>query len=296
MSFYPGRADYANGIISVDEALNNPTTIEQRVAEVASRNLLIESVFSTDSSPVEGGAVIYSQTTEKNFYTENDVAARQPGDEYTAVYRERPEAQLARVQDYGGKFDTTDEARKRNQAIDFDNDVTALSNTITRKLNRVAMETLTVAEESGGRSYGSDPWSDIILDGDPTTITPPGSRPAALFARAQADVDDLDLGIQYQRLVLNPQNYADLRIAYGADLKPMLDDYGLEPIVSNHVPSGKGYLVDPGKLGFVKYEESLTITTWRDEEHRKTWVQGYAMPVMGVTMPDAMATLIGLDA
>lgn len=298
MSFYPKSARLDNGIITVDQALNTPTLIEERIAEVASKNLLVDTIFSTDSTPVEGGAVIYSKTTEKNFYTDNDITPRMPGDEYTVVYRQRPEAQLARVEDYGGKFATSDEARRRNQNVDFDNDVTALANTITRKLNRRAIETLEAAftgNEAITLTVGT-PWSEIALDGDPTKITQPGARPHAAMADVIALADQKDLGINYTKMLVSPMTRADLRIAYGRDLTPMLEDLGIELLVSNYVDPGNAYMVDPQKVGFVKYEEPLTVTTWRDEAHRKTWTQAYAMPVMGITLPAAVARIEGIKA
>lgn len=294
MSFYPTRADYADGVISVDQALENPTVIEQRVAEVASKNLLVETIFSTDSTPVTGGAVIFSKITEKNFYTDNDVTARHPGDEYAVVYRERPEAELARVEDYGGKFPTSDEARRRNQNVDFDNDVTALANTITRKLNQRAMETLMAADEAGetiALVSNGPAWSQVVLEGDPATITAPQLRPTAQLADVFALAESRDLGIEYKKLIVSPMVKASLRTAYGVNLKAMLDSFDLELISSNHIDDSKAWLIDPGKAGFVKFEEPLTVTTWRDEHKRQTWTQGYAMPVMGVTLPAAIASI-----
>lgn len=294
MGFYPARADYADGIISVDEALNDPTVITERIGEIAKKNLLIETIFSTDNSPVTGGTVIYSKTTEKNFYTDNDVTQRQPGDEYTVVYRERPEAELARVEDYGGKFAVSDEARRRNNEIDFDNDVTALANTITRKLNQRALETVKAAYDAGETVKlvdGGASWADVRIDGNPAEITPARQRPFSAVANVFASAEKLDLGIEYTKLLVSPQTKANIISSYGTTLPGLLDTFGLELISSNYVDDHLTYLIDPGKAGFVKYEEPLTVTSWRDEPHRQTWVQGYAMPVMGITLPAAIATI-----
>lgn len=296
MSFYPGTADVDGTVITVDQALNDPTIIEERVAEIAGKDLLVESIF-LEGGEVTGGSVIYSPITKKHLYMEDDVAARQPGDEYPVVYSERPESKIARVEDFGGKFSTTDQARKRNQTVDFDNEVTLLANTITRKINARAVETLeagaAVSEESFTMSATS-PWDSIHIDGPADTISMPGERPTALFAHAQAMADELELGITYQRLILNPLEKAALSILYGKDLRNVLDAFNLQLLVSNSVAPGEGYLVDPHKAGFVRYEETLTVTTWRDEAHRQTWTQGYAMPVMGITTPSAVFKLVGL--
>ena len=290
MPFYPGAADYNNGIISVDQALKNPTVIEQRVAELAGKNLLVSNIFA-EGGDVDGGSVIYSKITEKHLYTDADVSERQPGDEYAVVYSEQPDLQLARVQDFGGKFAVSDENRKRNNAIDFDNDTTRLANTITRKINRVAIETINAAVEAGDTNqlvYGGN-WDSVQIDG--ATPTPPGERPHSQIATTVALADEKDLGIEYNRMVVSPSMRAQLRSIYGTDLKAVLDDFGLELISSNFVEPNRVYLIDQEKAGFVRYEDPLTITAYRDEAHRQTWVQGYAMPVMGITLPAAIGTI-----
>lgn len=292
--FYPGAADLKDGIISVDAVLNDPTIIEARIAELATPNLLVETVFSQDNSPVEGGAVIYSETTEKHFFTSNDVTERQPGDEYTIVYRERPESKLARVEDFGGKFATSDEAKRRNLAVDFDNDVRVLANTLTRKLNQRAVETIEAArtaKKSNTLNIVDSDWKDVVLDGNPAHITAPSGRPHAHIANLFAVAEKQDLGITYTKMLVSPAMKATLRTVYGTGMNAMLDDFGIDLISTNYINDDVAYLIDPGKAGFVKYEEPLTVTTWRDEAHRQTWTQAFAMPVMGITLPSAIGVL-----
>lgn len=294
-SFYPASAELNNGVLSVDQALNDPTIIEQRVAELAEKNLIVDSVFA-QGGEVSGGTVIYSKITEKHLYTDNDVADRQPGDEYPVLYSTRPESQLARVMDFGGKFATSHEARKRNQSIDFDNDVTRLANTISRKLNQRAIETIDAAITAGdvvelGSTAG---WDNIILDGAPDTITAPQERPTADLAKIIAHADNLDMGIVYKKLLVHPDTRANLRIAYGTNMNAMLSDFGLELVSSNQMPVNEAYLVDPAQAGFIRYEEGLTVTNWDDPEHRQTWTQGWCMPVMGITTPAAIGVIRGI--
>lgn len=298
MPFYPGAVDYSDGLITVDQALTTPTVIEQRVADVVSKNLLVDTLFADGGQNVDAGAVIYSKITEKHLFTENDVADRNPGDEYPVLYRARPESELARVQDFGGKFATSDEARRRNSVIDFDNDVTALSNTITRKLNRRAIETVTTAVDVSDDVFelqAAEPWSATLATGNPSEMTNPRSLPHSDFAAVIAHAARRDMGVEYSKLVMSPEAHANLRVTYGGNLTTVLSDYGLEIVETNYTPDGDVYLVDPGKVGFVQYEEQLTVTTWEDPEHRQTWTQGYCMPVMGVVLPAAISVIHGTN-
>ncbi|MCX7444381.1 hypothetical protein OS125_03865 [Corynebacterium sp. P7003] len=297
MPLYPGNIDLAgNGSITVDQALNHPTVITERINELVGPELLADTVFSSIGAPVTGGAVIYSPVTEKHLFTTNDVEDRNPGDEYPHVYFDRPGQELARVQDFGGKFDVTDEARRRNQSIDFDVQVTALANTILRKLDTRVIETLEAglkALDDNGEVAAND-WSALVFDGPTEGLTPTGKRPTADFAVAQLAADLDGLNTTYSMLILNPRQRANLVAAYGPDLSRVLESAGLTMRTSLAVASGTGYLVDPGQVGFIDYEQNLTTETWDDREHRKTWVQSYCMPVMGVTSPRAIRKLTGL--
>ena len=298
MPLYPGSADYQDGLITVDQALNNPTIVTERIADLTQDTILVDSVFSSIGQPITGGSVIYSPVTEKHIYVEG-VADRKPGDEYPVVLSDRPEAKLARVQDFGGKLSITDEARDRNDSIDFDNAVSRLANTITRKLNTRALETLTAAfdgTDNGAPDVlaAAESWRLAVRTG--ATPTPPMELPAGTFAEAQMLADEFEMGITYSLAVMNPQERASLVALYGAELKPLLDSIGLTITTSMQVPRGQFFMLDPGEVGFVSYERQLTTETWDDREHRQTWLQSYAMPVMGVTNPRAvMRITIGTD-
>ncbi|WP_066586303.1 major capsid protein [Corynebacterium provencense] len=294
MTFYPGSAGVTGNLLTVDMALRNPTHIEQRVADIAERDLLVDSVF-TEGGPVEGGAVIYSEIDEKDLYTDTDVADRAPGDEYIIVNSTDREPRVARVQDFGGKFAITDEARDRNDTVELDNATTRLANTITRKVNQRVIATLTAAISKANVYSRTSGWDKVILDGVPDTITAPALRPSADLATLTAAAEKLDIGIEYTRLLVSPDGHRDLRIAYGTGLKAMLDDFGIDLLVSNSVPADRAFLVDPKQLGFVRYERPLTVTTWRDEATRTTWVQGYCLPTMGITLPAALGVVIGTN-
>jgi hypothetical protein len=291
IGFYPGSIGLDGDMITVEQALNSPTRIERRIADIAEKDLLVDTVF-TEGGPVEGGAVIYSQTTEKDLYVDGDIAQRTPGEEYQVVYDQEPEPQLARVEDWGSKFSVADEKRDRNDTVEFDNQVTRLTNSIVRKINRRVIDTLTAAIPVSNLLSTTNVWADTILDGDPASITPPKRRPTADLAVLIAAAEKMDLGIEYSTLLVNPDTHRDLRIVYGKDLTAVLEDLGLTLRSSNSVPVDRAFIVDDRQVGFVRYEHPLTVTTWREEATRRTWVQAYAMPSMGVTLPAALGTIL----
>lgn len=294
MTLYPGYADTDGQTITVDQALNNPTVIADRIYENIQNSVLVDKVFGS-AGGVEGGAVIFSPVTEKHLFTETDVKDRAPGTEYPVMYATRPTSEIARVQDFGHKFAVTDEARRRNQTIDFDNDVTRMGNTITRKLNQRVSETLKAGldyTDDGGVIAGN-PWSELTFGG--ANPTPENERPTADIARAQLAAEMDELGHEYSMLLVHPEQHSALKIAYGKDLSDVLTSFGLTLESSKHIPSGEAYMVDPGKVGFVDYEEQLTTETYDDRANKQTWVQGYALPVMGVMSPRAVRRITGIN-
>ncbi|PKF69346.1 major capsid protein [Corynebacterium mastitidis] len=300
MSFYPGYATTDGDRLTVDQALKEPSFIEERIAHLAEGQLFVDQIFTQDATPVEGGAVIYGRVLAKHRFTTENPAPRQPGDEYQQVYRLRPEMRTAAVQDFGGKFAVTDEAIRRNRTADLDNDVTALTNTIVRKINTEAISALNAAieetQDDGLVEVAADiPWSEAFAIGAPTTQTQAAALPAASIARALGEAETADESATFNRLIVTPTTRAALRICYGPDLGRVLDDFGLTLITTTGLPEGTALLVDQAKVGFIRYEEPLTVTTWRDEAHRQTWVQAYACPVLGITNPAALAVIRGVD-
>ena len=297
MPLYPGNADYNDGRITVDAALNSPEVIEQRIASIADEKSLLNDIFTEGTAP-EGGAVIYARATRDNLFPDGDVSPRLPGDEYNIVQPTRPEDRLAKVEDFGAKIAVTDEARRRNRAVDFDNAVTQLANIVIRKINARAAETVAAVIAEGGddlhQVQASAQWKTLLAHGPEASLSNPRELPGANFAGLAAKAEEDQLGIVYKTLLVSPAAKAELRNVYGPKLADMLTELGLTLKTSVDIPAAHAYLLDPGKFGFVSWEDPLKVETWRDEHHRQTWVQTWAMPVMGATMPGALAVVNGI--
>jgi hypothetical protein len=243
---------------------------------------------------VASGAIIYDQILRNELYLKRDIEQRAPADEYPIVDGERGEPKTASSEDWGGKFQVSDEARSRNQASVFDNQVTQLGNTIVRKVNSRAVATLDAAITAlGGAGVvpGND-WSDVTLSG--TSPTPNNARPFADFAAVQLAADVEELGVTYDLWLLNPQELHNLRIAYGPELDAILKDANIELFASNRITAGTGYAVARGQVGFLDYEKQLQTETWREPGIRSTWVQSFVMPIFGVTNPYSIKKVTGL--
>ncbi|NKS94623.1 hypothetical protein GS876_10365 [Rhodococcus hoagii] len=292
---YPlGAPTVSGGKLTVDTALKQPARITKRISDLTLQKFIVDKIFASSGVTVASGAVLFDKVTTNELYTTRDVEERAAGAEYPVVGSERRDPDVAKAEDWGGKFWITDQAKSRNDVAHFNNQVTQLANTIVRKVNQRAVATLDAAIASlGGAGVvpGHD-WSNVTLTG--TNPTPNNARPFADFANVQLAADREELGVTYDLWIVNPQEKANLRIAYGPDLDEILRDAGIELFDSNRVAAGTAYAVARGQVGFLDYEQGLTTETWREEATRKNWVQSYVQPIMGVTNPYSIKKLTGL--
>ncbi|OZC76369.1 hypothetical protein CH282_26185 [Rhodococcus sp. 06-418-1B] len=277
--------------LTVDVALKFPSVIRDRVAALADDQLLLPRFFSPYGARIEGGGLLYASARVADLYVAGDVEKRSPGSEYKVVEGVDPEVKLAPVEDYGGKFKLTDEEIVRNTVSKLDQYTTQLANTITKKLNARAVAEIE-ANLAPENVLVGHPWATVALDGaSPTAAT---ERPTADLAEAQAAADRQEMGVTHDLLILGPDLAATLRTLYGADLKDVLESFGLKLFVSPRVADGVAYVLAEGQAGSVGFEKPLTIDVWDDRSVRSQWVQGYAVPAIAVERPYSVKKLVGL--
>jgi hypothetical protein len=291
---YPlGPPTYSGNMLTVDTALQQPTRITRRIADLTLQRFIVSQVFSSGGG-VTGGAVVYDQALLNELYLERDVERVAPGDEFPVVTSVRQAPQVAEVEKWGGKFFVTDEARDRNNVTTFNNQVTQLANTIVRKVNTRAIETLEAAITAlgGAGEFVGQNWTTVVTGGSSQTNN--SGWPAADFAKAQllADVDEL--GVTYDLWLLNPQEAAQLAIVYGSALSDVLASHGITTYPSNRVPAGTAYAVARGQVGEIRVEKPLGTETWREQKTERSWVQSSVRPVMYVTNPYSIRKVTGL--
>lgn len=292
---YPlGAPVVANNGITVDMALKQPGRINKRLSDLTKQKFIASEIFGEAGTTTTTGAIIYDVITINELYTKNDVEQRGPSDEYPIVQGERLQPKVAQSEDWGGKFWMEDGAVRRNDATQMDRLTTQLANTIVRKVNQRTVAVLEdVISNLGGAGVipGSD-WSDVTLTGN--SPTPNAQRPFADIIRAQLAADVEELGYVYNVWIMNPQQEADLKIAYGESYASVLQSANISTFVSNRVTAGTAYAAVRGGVGFLGYEQMLTTETWREPAKKKNWVQSSVLPIMGVTDPYALKKVTGL--
>lgn len=292
---YPlGPPVVSNTTVTVDLALKQPGRITKRLSDITKRRFIAPELFVPSGASTAAGVIIYDTLTINDLFMSKDVEQRGPTDEYPVVSSQRQQPSVAKSEDWGGKFPVSDEAVKRNDSMYMTIETQKLANTIVRKVNErtVAVLDAVITSLGGAGVVVGNDWSNVTLTG--TSPTPNNQRPFADMIAAQLAADIEELGYEYNVWIMNPQEDANLKIAYGPDYAAILQSAGVSTFVSNRVTAGTAYAAVRGGVGFLDYEEQLQTETWREPKNRTSWVQSFVKPIMGVTDPYAVKKVTGL--
>lgn len=279
--------------LTVDIALQQPTIIRAKIAELADSQILLPKFFRHLGEPIRGGGMLYTVVQASDFFT-SDVEKRNARAEYKVVEGVDPDPQLAKVEDWGGKFQVGEEEITRNDINYLAQQTTQLANTIARKLDVRGMAVVEAAISGANVIPGHD-WSDIVVWGGPdASLTASNLLPTADLSAAQLASDLQELGVKHDLLVVHPNEAHSLRVAYGDKLQAMLDSAGVGLFANPRITPGVGWAIQSGQVGTVGFEAPLTVDAWQDKATRSWWVQAYVIPAMGVDRPFAAKKITGL--
>jgi len=277
--------------ITVDLALNQPTRITRTVMDLSLQRFFADRVF-TSAGGVTGGAVVYDVVVANDLYTNRDIGRVSPGAEFPLVTSLRRAPQVAQVEKWGGKFFITVEARDRNDVAVFTRQVRQLANTIVRKINQRAIGILDAAVTANNRLAVGNNWQSVVTSG--ASASNATLWPARDFARLAMIADQEELGIVYDLIIMNPQEFFQLATIYGNALNQLIDSLGLDIFVTNRCPAGSIYAVAEGQAGQMRIEQPLQTETWYEEETQRFWTQSSVRPVMFIDNPHAVMKITGL--
>lgn len=284
----------SNDQIRVSTMLNEPTRITRLIRDLTLQRFLLDYLF-TSRGGVTGGAVVYDQPTSNDLYADRDFQQVEPGQEFPILTDHEVVPQVAYPEKWGAKVFITDEARDRNRVGRFNNLMRRVANTLVRKLNQRAVETIEAvftafpAQIIPGHSWGSV----NILGSTPTAYA---SQPIGDFVAIGLYNENLELGMQHDTLLMHPNQRASLQLIYGQEWRAVLAAYGYNDVyVSLRVTAGTAYSLARGQLGAMHIEAPLATETWRDPDGRQqTWTQTSVRPLMYVDNPFAVVKLTGI--
>lgn len=280
--------------ISVDLALQNPTTVIQpMIIDLTLQKFFVDLVFRSGGG-VTGGAVIYTEVAGNDLYATRDVQKVAPGEEFPVLTFQRRGVNVATPDKWGGKFAITWEARDRNDVQQFTNAVRQLANTIVRKINQHGVAVLDAYITANSRTVTGLNWATVVTTG--SSASNHTLWPAHDFGKAQMIAEQDEMGMEYTLWIMNPQEYANLTSIYGVNgIQGVLDAYNIRVFVTNRVPAGTAYVVAPGQAGEMRMEKPLTTRTWDDPDGiEQTWIQSSVRPVIYANNPFALLKFTNL--
>lgn len=280
--------------LTLDYVLDQPSLIRDQIARIADSQTLLPKFFHTLGETVTGGAMLYSIAAASDYFVDDPIEKRVPLAEYAVTAGVEPEPRLSLVEDYGCRFQISDEDRQRNNTSRMDLQTLQAANSLVRKLDVRALAAVeaaaihTMPVDTGGK------WDAQVLVGPLDSITESADRPTAHFARAQQLCDEDELGVVLDTLLVNPAQAADLKVAYAGGLDDVLKSAGLTMFTSARIAAGVAYLVQAGEVGVVGFEHPLTVEVIPERQTRSTWVQSFVVPALGVNRPHSCVKLTGL--
>lgn len=291
---YPlGPPTVSGTTVTVDTMQKQPTRVTRFIMDITQEKFILDRLMASPGG-VTGGAVIYDQATENELYTQRDVESVRPGKEFPVVTSERQQPRVAEVDKHGGKIFLTIEARDRNDQTALQNELRKLGNTIVRKNNEYAVSVLNAAITEHNRTMPGNDWSTLILEGNNPTA--PADRPTADFATANVEALRKQLGVNFNTLILAPEDEANLIIGYGEKLDAVLKSLGITSRFSSvQMDAGEAILAAEKQVGEFRLEQPLMTESWYEEETQRFWWQSSVRPVAYVTNPFSMIKLTGLQ-
>lgn len=285
---------------TIDFYLNTPTRVTRTLADLVMRNFFLDKVFQMGGD-VQGGAVLYDQATTADVYTDRDVERIQPGSEFPIVTGARIAPLVATVEKFGGKFPVTDEAKRRNDSSRMTNQMRRLANTITRKMQQRGISELEAAISAFSRttSAGSTFWKAAAEEKMLERVAL--KAPTTPLLKAVELLENLEMGYQFNTLIVNPADAYYLRAFYGeqANTKAALADLGIENLIVTPRKAAKSAILTAGtQVGQMRLEEPMRTTVEREGApllREQTWVQSAVNPVFFVTDPYAVLEITGLS-
>lgn len=281
--------------VTVDMYLRNTPRVQRDLSDLSRLRFIADYIFR-EGERTQSGSVLYEQLlANTGLFTERDVKEIQELAEFPILNVGEKVPTTAMVKKWGGAFLFSYEKVRRDQRDVLGKDMRQLSNTVVRKMNRLAV--YTVGADPNISTYAATAvWSD-----------PTNSRKLEDLVVATSMIDDIDMGYTADTVLINSTNARELRIdqkitdrlpkegtnnpLLSRDLAGLL---GLDFIVTNDVPEGTMYILSRGLVGSFHDELPFYSRVVDLPEREGYLVQAARVTVPIVTDPKAIVKVTGI--
>lgn len=290
---YPWAPPAINGTdLTVSVFLRNPPRVQRAIEAMTTQRFIADVIFG-GGPQADGGAVVYDQVTQANIFLSRDVQEIEPGATFPVLNDVEVAPLVAVAKKYGGEIYLTDEAVRRDNRDKLAREMTRLRNTITRKVDTIAMAALRAAPINS--MPASADWSlattDIIADlaSAMEMITGPDmgyDHPDTAFINPAQETDLLKKKDIREAL---PRESTTVPIATGR-LGRLL---GLDFVVSNRVNPGEIIICQRGLVGGISDEVPLYARPIDEPRQERVYLHGARLPAVYVTDPKSVVRITG---
>lgn len=293
---FPGNIHQnAEGGITVEQMLNEPTRISRYVTEKISDDLLSEYLYS--STKTSGGALIFNQLLgASSAASEQRTGVIAPGGEFPTIDNVDVEEQFVKVRKIGGKVGITDEAVKRNDSRYLNQELMRLANRMKLDLESDAIAAFDEAIDAIGDAalkFESTGWAAKTKVKAADKVAADSIEADLLKLRLETQKQDL--GYNFSTLLINPEDHFNLSLVAGVGMEQeFVGRFGWTIKPTNRVEKGSAYLVAPKQVGVIGVESPVSTETWREAKFQESYTQTWATVAHAITDPLAIMKLEGL--
>lgn len=292
-SFPPAPPTISTDTLSVSVYLQTPTRVHRVINDLTLNRFIADKLLSPGPR-VTGGAVVYDQVTQGDFFLARDVQKIRPGMEYPTLTDTMPTPKVAPIDKWGGQVFITDEDRDRNAVDVFVRETRKLANTIVKRVDAIAIATLAAAPIN---TFTGASWASAS-----------GDTMIANLVDATMLINNPDMGYVADLVILNPAQFNALlknnnfRLALQAFSPESILRMGLIGTFlgmtfaqSNRVPAGTAYIAASGMVGSIADEVPLSTNVYREEGQDVTYVKSGRRFTVYITDPKAAVAVVGLS-
>lgn len=288
----------SGNLITVDEALNNPTRITRDIAALADKHFFANKVFG-NAGGVEGGAVLYElpPATATDLFSATGFQEVTPLAEFPEITFIRGVPVVAKPRKIGGKFPVSKEARKRNNTRLLMRAMTQAANTIALTLDSMAIAVLQAAITANTRTQAGQSWATAA---GVTIQSSSGTNQALadiLIGRKVIELEER--GRVLNSLLIHPNqelSLSEAAVLRGMTIDSLLAASGITSWYSSaRITAGTAILFDStNPPGGWATEFPLSQDTWYENEIEADWYQWSVSPAMFVDDPYGILQLTGI--
>jgi hypothetical protein len=269
--------------VTVNDLINNPTVIPQRILEIAENQFIADAVLRDAGANDSGVVEFYANTP---LFADVGASVRTEFGEYKITTTSDGIPSVATSVDRGLSILISDEMRRRNKIDRVNIQMTQVANTMRRDWDAAFMG-LFLANASVQTFAVSTPWAESttirqdLLKAEKLVNNAVTGNQAQNFLNFEADTLSITETSKYDILTsanfnastgVYQGNLADENLLYTGLLPQKL--LNLDVLVTKSggpLPDGTAIVLERGTVGFISDEEPLQATPLYRQQSRRQW-------------------------